>query len=56
MYTLGVRRTPNQVDSDVTCSRSCDQEKIIKKEKIGLKEAGLKKNGFKKAIHTFFVF
>jgi len=23
-YTLGVRRTPNQTDSDVTCSRSCD--------------------------------
>jgi len=30
-YTLGVRRTPNQTDSDVTFSRSCDQG-IIKKE------------------------
>ena len=30
-YTLGVRRTRNQTDSDVTCSRSCDQGKILKK-------------------------
>jgi len=30
-YTLGVRRTPNQADSDVTYSRSCDQGKITKK-------------------------
>jgi len=32
VFTLGVRRTPNQTDSDVTCSRSCDQWKITKKE------------------------
>jgi len=31
-YTLGVRRTPNQTDSDMTCSRSCDQGKITKKD------------------------
>jgi len=30
-YTLGVRHTPNQTDSDVTCSRACDQGKITKK-------------------------
>jgi len=30
-YTLGVRRTPNQTDSGVTFSRSCDQGKITKK-------------------------
>jgi len=29
---LGVRRTPNQTDSDVTLSRSRDQEKIRKKD------------------------
>jgi len=29
--TLGVQRTPNQTDSDVTLSRSCDQAKITKK-------------------------
>jgi len=30
-YTLGVRRTPNQTDSDVTLSTSFDQGKITKK-------------------------
>ena len=30
-YTLSVQRTPNQTDSDVTCSRSCDQVKITNK-------------------------
>jgi len=36
-YTVGVRRTPNQIDSDVTCSRLCDQRKITKilKDKQG---------------------
>jgi len=34
-YTLGVRRTPNHSDSDVTFSRSCDRGKTTKK---GLKE------------------
>jgi len=29
-YTVGVQHTPNQTDSDVTCSRSCDQRKITK--------------------------
>jgi len=29
--TLGVQRTPNQTDSDVTCSKSCVQRKITKK-------------------------
>jgi len=29
--TLGVRRAPNQTDSNVTFSRSCDQGKITKK-------------------------
>ena len=32
MCTLGVRRTPNQIDSDVTCCRSCDQGKITNKD------------------------
>jgi len=27
-----MKRTPNQTDSDVTCSRSCDQGKITKKD------------------------
>ena len=27
-----MRRTPNQTDSDVTCSRSCDQGKITKQD------------------------
>jgi len=31
-YTLGVRRPSNQTDSDVTCSRSCGQGKITKKD------------------------
>jgi len=31
-YTLGVGRTPKQTDSDVTCSRLCDQGKIAKKD------------------------
>ena len=31
IYTRGVRRTPNQPDSDVTSSGSCDQGKITKK-------------------------
>jgi len=30
--TLGVRRTPKQIDSDVTFSRSYDQVKITKKD------------------------
>ena len=30
--TQGVRRTPNQTDNDVSCSRSCDQGKITKKD------------------------
>ena len=30
-YTLGVRRTPNQTDSDVTFSRLYDQGKITEK-------------------------
>jgi len=31
-YTVGVGRTPNQMDStDVTCSRSYDQRKITKR-------------------------
>jgi len=30
-YTLSVRRRPNQTDSDVSCSRSCDQGKITKR-------------------------
>jgi len=30
IYTLGVWRTPNQTDSDVTFSRSCDQGKSQK--------------------------
>jgi len=30
-YTPSVRRTPKQTDSDVTCSRSCDQRKITKR-------------------------
>ena len=30
-YTLGVRHIPNKTDSDVTCSRACDQGKITKK-------------------------
>jgi len=30
-YTLDVRCTPNQTDSDVACSRSCDQGKITKR-------------------------
>ena len=30
-YTLGMRRTPNQADSDVTLSTPCDQGKITKK-------------------------
>jgi len=29
-YTLGMRRTPDQTDSDVTCSGSCDQGKIAR--------------------------
>jgi len=29
----GVRRTPNQIDIDVTCSKSCDQWKITKRLK-----------------------
>jgi len=31
IYTRGVRRTPNQPDSDVTSSGSCDQGKITKR-------------------------
>jgi len=31
-YTLGVRRTSNQIDSDVTFSKSRDQGKITKTE------------------------
>jgi len=31
-YTLGVRGTPNQIDSDVTFSRSCNQGKSQKKD------------------------
>ena len=31
-YTLGVRCTHSQTDSDVTFSRSCDQETISKKD------------------------
>jgi len=31
-FTLAVRRTPNQTDSDVSCSRSCDQGKITKQD------------------------
>jgi len=31
-YALHVQRTPNQADSDVTCSRSCDQGKATKKD------------------------
>jgi len=31
-FILGVRCTPDQTDSDVTCSRSCDQGKITKKD------------------------
>jgi len=42
LYTAGVRRTPNQTDSDVTCSRPCDQGKITKR----LKDAGLRKTRF----------
>jgi len=34
-YALGMRRTPNQTDSDVTCSRSCDPNENHKK---GLKD------------------
>jgi len=30
-YTLGVRHTLNKTDSDVNCSRSCDQGKNHKK-------------------------
>jgi len=30
--TLGVRRISNQTDNDVTCPKSCDQGKIIKKD------------------------
>jgi len=30
-YTVGVRHTSNHTDSDVTCSRACDQGKITKK-------------------------
>jgi len=29
---LGLRRTSNQIDSDVICPRSCDQRKITKKD------------------------
>jgi len=31
-YTLRVWHTLNQTDSDVTCSRSCDQENIREKD------------------------
>jgi len=53
VYTSSVQRTPNQTDSDVTCSRSCDQVKITKK---GLKDNELKNPGFEKEQFTCFVF
>jgi len=31
LYTLGVRRTPNQTDRDMTFSRSCDPGKSKKR-------------------------
>ena len=35
-----MRRTPNQTDSDVTCSRSCDQGKLQKRIE---RQSGLRK-------------
>jgi len=48
-----VRHTPNQTDSDVICSRSCDQGKITKRIE---RRSGLRKTGFKKRTnHLFFL-
>jgi len=33
LHYQGLRRTPNQTDSDVTFSRSCDQGKITKENR-----------------------
>jgi len=48
-----VRRTPNQTDSDETCSRSCSQGKITKSIK---RQSGLRKTRFflKKTARLFF--
>ena len=53
--TLSVRRTPNQADSDVICSRSCDQGKIRKRIES---HSGLRKTRFfsKKTTHLFLFF
>ena len=53
-YALSVRCTPNQNDSNVTFSRSCDQEKIIKRIE---RQSGLRKTVFlKKKQPTCFLF
>jgi len=52
-YALGVRRTPDQIDSDVAFSRSCDQGKIT--EVIERKPGLMKTRFLKKATHLFFL-
>ena len=51
---LGLRRTSNQIDSDVICPRSCDQRKITKKD--GKTISVEKKRFFKKKNPAFFAF
>jgi len=52
-YALGVRRTPDQTDSDVTCSRSCDKGKIT--EMIERKSGMIKTRFFQKKATTYFL-
>jgi len=59
-FTLGVRRTPNQTDSDVTCSRSRDQGKITKrmerKSELRKTRFSKKKNNPPVFLNRIFVF
>jgi len=50
-YTLSVWRTPNQIDSDMTCSRSFDRAQITKRIE---RQSGLTKTHcFEKTTHLF---
>jgi len=52
--SLSARSKVNQNDSDVTCSRSCDQGKITKRIE---RQSGLRKTRFfKRTNHLYFVF
>jgi len=57
--TRDFRRTPNQTDSDVTFSRSCDQGKITKKNLMVImveKKTGFKKNNPRVFFNPGFYF